>query len=409
MSNSTKRKLEYIKETKELLKAALIEKGQPVRDTDTFRSYVDKVRAIEGGGSSNLVKYVTFVGADGSMLYKMPVLNGDDCKDPVKGQYIDTPIKESTVSEVFTYDGWSFASDGETDLTALQAVTEDKVVYATFTSSVRKYLVTFYDGDMVVNTVEVAYGGSSSYTYKKDNNIFTGWIPEPKNIVKDINCYAQFIESYAFADASWEYISQMSTSGLAQEVFALGDTKTVNIAGNDHELVIVGFNHDEMTDGNQHSITIMSRTVTTAVHVNDKNTNDLYYPNTTLYSNLVGLLTLALPQELKDVVRKSQKKCICASVYGSTKNYSMATYDLLFWAPSAGEMGYNLTPQTGYRDGEAYPYYIKFYLPGTTSDKKSVWTRSNAGNGDWYRTDGSSTYTLAYYNAGIYSTFGFCV
>lgn len=43
----TEAKLAQIKETKAAIKAALIEQGQTVTDDDTFRSYADKVLAIE--------------------------------------------------------------------------------------------------------------------------------------------------------------------------------------------------------------------------------------------------------------------------------------------------------------------------------------------------------------------------
>ena len=51
MNKATENKLAYLQETKDAIKSALIEKGQTVADTDTFRSYADKVLAIEGGGS----------------------------------------------------------------------------------------------------------------------------------------------------------------------------------------------------------------------------------------------------------------------------------------------------------------------------------------------------------------------
>ena len=35
--------LDYLNETKDLIKQALIDKEQPVSDTDTFRSYADKI------------------------------------------------------------------------------------------------------------------------------------------------------------------------------------------------------------------------------------------------------------------------------------------------------------------------------------------------------------------------------
>lgn len=47
-----KEKLEHINETKSLIKNAIISKGQAVADTDTFRSYADKISAIIGGGLS---------------------------------------------------------------------------------------------------------------------------------------------------------------------------------------------------------------------------------------------------------------------------------------------------------------------------------------------------------------------
>ena len=44
--------LNYIGETKRLIKQAIINKGQEVSDTDTFRSYKDKIDAISTGAMS---------------------------------------------------------------------------------------------------------------------------------------------------------------------------------------------------------------------------------------------------------------------------------------------------------------------------------------------------------------------
>lgn len=54
MGIETNKKLAYLSETKGLIKAALIEKGQPVSDDDTFRSYAGKILDIAVGGG-NLV------------------------------------------------------------------------------------------------------------------------------------------------------------------------------------------------------------------------------------------------------------------------------------------------------------------------------------------------------------------
>lgn len=49
MRIETKNKLDYLAETKALIKSALIEQGQAVADSDTFRSYADKIVAIPKG------------------------------------------------------------------------------------------------------------------------------------------------------------------------------------------------------------------------------------------------------------------------------------------------------------------------------------------------------------------------
>lgn len=53
MNSSTVDRLEYLKDTKDAIKAAIISKGQPVSDSDTFRSYASKIRNINGGGGSD--------------------------------------------------------------------------------------------------------------------------------------------------------------------------------------------------------------------------------------------------------------------------------------------------------------------------------------------------------------------
>lgn len=49
MDAYTKAKLDYLAETKEAIKAALIASGQEVSDEDTFRSYADKIPVYERG------------------------------------------------------------------------------------------------------------------------------------------------------------------------------------------------------------------------------------------------------------------------------------------------------------------------------------------------------------------------
>lgn len=52
---TTASKLNYLLETKSKIKDALVKKGASVSNTDTFRSYADKIEGLSGGGGSDLV------------------------------------------------------------------------------------------------------------------------------------------------------------------------------------------------------------------------------------------------------------------------------------------------------------------------------------------------------------------
>ena len=55
MANTITDKLTYLSGTKEAIKQSIIAKGVEVTDTDTFRSYADKIESIQSGGTVSLV------------------------------------------------------------------------------------------------------------------------------------------------------------------------------------------------------------------------------------------------------------------------------------------------------------------------------------------------------------------
>ena len=59
MANTIADKLTYLNGTKDAIKQAIIGKGVDVSDTDTFRSYADKITSIQSGGSSGTGSLVT--------------------------------------------------------------------------------------------------------------------------------------------------------------------------------------------------------------------------------------------------------------------------------------------------------------------------------------------------------------
>lgn len=375
MGIETTKKLAYLAETKDLIKAALIEKGQAVSDTDTFRSYADKVLAIEtGGGSIEGVHTVTFMSHDGiTKLCDRMVVDEDDCADPVARGYISAPTKASTVQYDYVFVGWATTPNGAWDENALKTVTKDKTVYAAFASAVRYYTVSFYDGETLLTTKQVAYGGSATYEPTKDGYFFAGWQPEPNNITMDTACYAQWALKLEFATASWADIARVSEAGEAANYFAVGDEREipVTISGTTYpfKVKIVGLNHDVDSSGNTLGISCMLFTTPSTTYKHSDSATLDSWINGNVYSATESFYK-NFPEELQAVLkRKSVKYNIPGS--SSTKTVSMYT-----WTPCAAEL--NKTA-SGTTYGTAYEYFVSNNLTfGSSSYAESTVTVAGA-------------------------------
>ena len=253
---------EYIIQSETLTNIAnAIREKSGKTDLILVSSMADEISNISGGGgvSDEQVKYVTFMDGE-TELYKQPVISGDTARDPVAKGYIEAPTKESTAQYDYTYSGWSTTFGGSASASALQNVTEDRVVYAAYTSAVRYYTVNFYDGETLVHTEQVAYGSKPTYAGipEKDGYKFTGWSPTPSTITGDTNYYAQWFESEGLETASWARISEISAEGTAANYWAVGDTKSVKVNGTvgtlsvnaTYYVYILGFNHNSEIEGN---------------------------------------------------------------------------------------------------------------------------------------------------------------
>ena len=83
------------------------------------------------GGASADVCYVTFMNGQ-EVLYVKPVAVGDDCVNVLTKGLIETPSREVDDYE-YTYLGWGL-TENAVDSTALKAVTENRTVYAVFST-----------------------------------------------------------------------------------------------------------------------------------------------------------------------------------------------------------------------------------------------------------------------------------
>ena len=78
-----------------------------------------------------------------------------------------------------------------------------------------------------------------------------------------------------FADASWGEINKYSQKGLAASLWKVGDEKKIALtSGETITMVILGFDHDNLTGGGKAGITLgMKNALATAYVMNDSSTN----------------------------------------------------------------------------------------------------------------------------------------
>lgn len=173
------------------------------------------------GGSSEYYRYLTFMGADNeSVVGTLGVAPVYSCK------LADTPFltKESTVDTVYTHVGWSLEPDGSYASPNLANINADLTLYPVFEASPREYTIRFYDGNTLLRTEKLTYGGSSEYTHKKTGAYFQYWDPAPVNITGDMDCYGVW-EWAAFATDTWAQITENSRAGEAAEYYSVGDER----------------------------------------------------------------------------------------------------------------------------------------------------------------------------------------
>ena len=201
------------------------------------------------GGSSNDVRYVTFMNGD-TVLYKKPVAVGDDCVDVLTKGLISTPTKESTVQYTYGYLGWGASDNGAVDSNILKNITEDKTVYAIYTSTLRKYTITYLDDDgiTVLHTEQVAYSSVPSYKPEKDGFVFAGWAEELVAVVGDATYTATWdvdngVEIYnktfnaTTNDGNYGAYGGLSVPLGSGPVFEAGDTIIATVDGTEYEFV----------------------------------------------------------------------------------------------------------------------------------------------------------------------------
>lgn len=177
---------------------------------------------------------------------------------------------------------------------------------------------------------------------------------------------------------SWEMIESIANSGQAQNVFSIGDEKEIELStGEKLTAVIIGFNHDKISDTKKAGITFFIKTpLATLYRMNSTTTpNGGVWDNCSMYETLNGDTSSSVFQKLPEDLRVKVK--LVEKVFYDRANASHTSQDKLFLL-SAAELGYT----TDYAYGvEGTPYeYFKAEENKILYDSENItvnwWTRS---------------------------------
>lgn len=322
--------------------------------TETDESHTVRIyqKASAGGGVE--VCYVTFMSEDGlTELYKKAVISGDNCMNPVEMGWLETPVKTPTNTIAYTFDGWSATAGGSAD-NSLDKVSADKTVYAAYTAGTRYYTVRFFDGETLLNTMQVEYGGTANYTTTKDGVMFNGWKPSNENIVADTDCYAQFIQNPLITD-SWEEITAAVADGSYKTKYYVGQYKELDVGteGTVRMQIAAMDSVCELADGSGYApITWISMDLlSTDMKMLESGGGDYAsWRNSLVRTHLNTTVKALLPLTLQENIKTRRWT---SRYFSSSTSQKDAVVDDDLWLPTSNDIGFILGKFTGIFPDEA--------------------------------------------------------
>lgn len=222
---------------------------------------------------------------------------------------------------------------------------------------------------------------------------------------------------------SWSEIDTISQSDSASEVWSIGDTKNISVSGESLTLEIVGFNHDDLTNGGKAGITFGLKNCMEEPRAIDPDWEvDTFY-GSPMETWLNGDLFNALPADLQAVIKPANKKTSDGIWYSKEENLqkrTIITNSMKVFLFSVVEIhGVELGTIPG--EGVQYARFTntesrnKSYPSDRTETGRVYvwWTRSPSNNSQGCFMDVRDGETLAtgspmpVYEEGV--CFGFCV
>ena len=176
-------------------------------------------------------------------------------------------------------------------------------------------------------------------------------------------------------DCTWGLIDLLAKQGLASQFFGIGDTKDVEIKGEQVKIQILGFNHDDLASGGKAKISLgMVNAFNGTRRMNATNDNTTSWQNSEMRAWMQSALINDLPNDLKAVIKPVKKK----TAQAGNNTTLVTTTDSLFLFSEYEVAATTTNSNPG--EGTKYAYYtdansrIKM-VKGTNSN---WWLRSPA-------------------------------
>lgn len=218
-----------------------------------------------------------------------------------------------------------------------------------------------------------------------------------------------FVVGSSLEDTSWSDISIMSSFGVCDQYFKVGDKKNITVNGVSYPVQIIGFNHDTLTAGGTAGVTFqLVNCLATTYPMEASNTNangweGCVMRKTTLNTTIYGQLN----SDLKSVIKAANK----VSSVGNNSSGLETTSDKLFLLSEIEVFGATTYSFAG--EGSQYEYY--------KAGNSTIKTVNGSVNGWWERSpfsgfttyfcyvnsDGNANFNVAGGSGGV--SFGFCV
>ena len=191
---------------------------------------------------------------------------------------------------------------------------------------------------------------------------------------------AEYTQMLSFGDCTWSEIGAVCDAGLHNTLFSVGDSKTIEVNGEEITLEIGDFNHDDPTSGGKAPISLLFRDLMNSTRqMNSSSTNVGGFPGSDMYEWLNGDFFNSLPADLRPLIKSVNKKTSAGN-----KSATVNTNAMKIWLLSITETG------TSYQyaasgEGTRYPVFttqadrVKRLVNGV-GEAESWWARSPGTN-----------------------------